>query len=206
MQIAQFSVARASFVYTAICLQPVSLSAVLQSNQCWFRIWREGLCSTFCWNHHGTQAKVLLGYSASHVVQFFTVGGETGDLFFLSFFFSLVSDGSLKKHPRSSNTLLCFHWSRWDIVDEEKLQQFPAGGIWTQRIKNFGCTKLWTLGIFQWEGFLHLCYAGELPFIRHLRGIFWRVFFFLRNGHGLGPQGQGAKFVPSSICKSGAIR
>lgn len=82
-----------------------------------------------------------------------------------------------KTHPRPSRAPPCFLWTRWDIVEEEKLQQFPAGGIWTQRIKNFGCSQLWPVGIFQWEGLLHPCYAGELPFIPHLRGIFWRVFF-----------------------------
>lgn len=186
MQIAQFWVARESFVYTAICLQPVSLSTALQSNKCWFRVWREGLgriLSVGTTTEH--KQKLSLCSGASHVVKFFTVGGETGDRFFFFFspLFSLVSDGSLKKHLQPSHSLLCFYWTRWDIGDEEKLQQFSTGGIWKRRIKNFFMLQnlyQWedSVGIFQWKGLHHLCYAGERPFIRHLRGILWRVFFW----------------------------
>lgn len=207
MQIAQFWVARESFVYTAICLQPVSLSTALQSNKCWFRVWREGLgriLSVGTTTEH--KQKLSLCSGASHVVKFFTVGGETGDRFFFFFFsplqfslrwFSEKTSPALAltsvllldkvRHWRWRKATTVFNW--WNLKTKDK-EFFYAPNLyqWEESV-----------GIFQWKGLHHLCYAGELPFIRHLRGILWRVFF-LKNGHGLGPQEQRAQFVPCSVC------
>lgn len=71
--------------------------------------------------------------------------------------------------------------------------------------RHFGYTKLLSAGkpskrfdTFLWEELPLSCYAGKLPFNLYLRGIFRREI--LKNGHGLGPQGQRALLVPSSIC------
>lgn len=159
MQIGQFSVARESFVYTAICLRPVGLSAVLQSNKCWFRVWREGLgriLSAGATTEY--KEKLSLCSGASHVVKFFTVGGETGDRFFF-FLFSLVSDGSLKKtSPALALTALLSldkvrhcGWRKAATVSN-----WWNLKIWKRRIKNFFYRWEDSVGIFQWKGLHHL--------------------------------------------------
>lgn len=171
MQIEQFSVAGASFVYTALpaawsfaCCAPVQ-PVLVQSLE-----GRTRPVSFWC----NRQAKVFT------LLRSFTCGeilhgrrwNRRPCFFFALSLFGLVSDGSLNKHPQPLLSLLCFHGTRWDF-----------GRIWRKtRIKNFGCTKLLLVGnsrsIFQWEGPHCVCYAGGLPFIRHLRGIFWSLFFF----------------------------